>query len=353
MAGPGRLPRWLVRRALYGVVLALASYGQLYIAYKDFEPGTRGVDFFRYRLMYQHPLDFTVTQAPFVYRQISAMLTHLVYETGLFFDTPIAFHTDSETQRLLFAALVVNYTGLLLAALVSTALVERLAERDVPGFSLLAGFLCLLSFYAPVDVVTGLTDGVAWLLIASLFYLYFVDNRWLLAILFAVAVLQRETVFVIFGSVALYRLVVHPPSRRYNWFVLFAAAAGAMAYLGMRTLLFPAPGHRVQLDFGAWPMNFLTFRWTGDVVREGILAQNVVFICLGTAAVLRLLGRRLSPWLPVACAAFLALWLLGMATLIGNSLGRITAELTPLVAALTAVQLADIEEAISNRPQRS
>jgi hypothetical protein len=352
VAGPGRLPRWVVRRALYGAIFALASYGQLYVAYKDFEPATRGVDFFRYRLMYEHPLDFTVTQAPFVYRQISAVLTYLVYKMGVFFDTPIAFQTDSETQRLLFAALVVNYTSLLLAALVATALVDRLTERDVPEFSLLAGFLCLLSFYAPVDVITGLTDGVAWLLIASLFYLYLVENRWLLAILFAVAVLQRETVFVIFGSIALFRLAVHPPSRGYNWFVLLAAAAGAMAYLVMRKLLFPAAGHRVQLDFAAWPMNFLTFRWTGDVAREGILAQNVVFICLGTAAVLRLLGRRLSPWLPVACVAFLALWLLGMATLIGNSLGRITAELTPLIAALSAVQLADIEEAISNRPRR-
>ena len=65
MAEPGRLPGWIVLRTLYDAVLALASYGQLYIAYKDFEPATRGVDFFRYRLMYERPFDFTVTKAPF------------------------------------------------------------------------------------------------------------------------------------------------------------------------------------------------------------------------------------------------------------------------------------------------
>ena len=88
-------------------------------------------------------------------------------------------------------------------------------------------------------------------------------------------------------------------------------------------------------------------------MRLGILGQNIVFICLASAAALRLLGRKLSPWLPMACVAFLALWLVGMATAIGNSVGRITAELTPLIAELSAVQLADIEEAISNQPQRS
>ncbi|MFZ2007543.1 MAG: hypothetical protein WAV02_20830 [Stellaceae bacterium] len=353
MAELGRLPRWLVLRALYGAVLALASYGQLYIAYKDFEPATRGMDFFHYRRMYEHPLDFTVTQAPFVYRQVSAVLTYFVYKSGAFFDTPIAFQTGIETQRLLFAALVVNYTSLLLAALVTTAFVDRLTDRDVPGFALLSGFLCLLSFHAPIDVLTGLTDGVAWLLIALLFYLYLIENRWLLAILLAVAVLQRETIFIIFGSIALYRLFVDPQSRGYNWFVLLAAAAGATAYLVMRKFLFPAPGHPIQLNFAAWPASFLSYRWSGDIWREGVFAQNVVFICLGTAAALKLWGRKLSPWLPVAGVAFLALWLVGMAAAIGNSVGRITAELTPLFAALSAVQLAEIEEAISNRPPRS
>lgn len=353
MAEPGRLPHWIFLRTLYGAVLALVSYGQLYIAYKDFEPATRGVDFLRYRLMYERPFDFTVTKAPFVYRQVSAVLTHLVYRLGVFFDTPIAFHTDIDTQRFLFAALVVNYTGLLLTAVIVTAIGDRLIDRHAPGFSLLGGFFCLLSFYTQVDVITGLTDGIAWLLIALLFYLYLAENRWLLAILFAVAVLQRETVFIIFGSIAAYRLVFEPQARRYNWFVLAAAAAGAIAYIVMRKFLVPVPGHPVQLDFAVWPTAFFSFQWTGDVVRLGILGQNIVFICLASAVALRLLGRRPSPWLPMACVAFLALWLVGMATAIGNSVGRITAELTPLIAALSAVQLAELEEAVSIRARRT
>src|SRR4249920_3256529 len=109
-------PEWR-SSILRGGVLLLASYGLFYFSYKYYVPIQ--ADFYRYYPMYQRPLDFTAATAPFVYRQVSAVITHALYLTGIFYPEDIAFADPEIDQRMFSSALLANYLGLLLAAMLA------------------------------------------------------------------------------------------------------------------------------------------------------------------------------------------------------------------------------------------
>ncbi len=73
------LPGWekILRSPILRLFLILlASYGLFFFSYKYYVPIR--ADFYRYYPMYERPLDFTAASAPFVYRQVSAVVTHLL-----------------------------------------------------------------------------------------------------------------------------------------------------------------------------------------------------------------------------------------------------------------------------------
>ena len=88
----------LVRLAL----LFAVSYGLLYFSYKYYVPWSGGHDFTSYYKMYLSPFDFTAAPAPFIYRQLSAIVTHLVYAAGIYYPNAIWFH-DAATTSMCFS----------------------------------------------------------------------------------------------------------------------------------------------------------------------------------------------------------------------------------------------------------
>jgi len=60
--------------------------------------------------MYQSA-DFTAASAPFVYRQVSAILTHALYLTGIFYPKEISFADPEIDQRMFFAACLPIISG--------------------------------------------------------------------------------------------------------------------------------------------------------------------------------------------------------------------------------------------------
>src|ERR1700752_494166 len=89
------------------VVLLAASYGLLYFSYKSYDPAfVQHRDFLvSYYWMFQNPLDFTQAAAPFIYRQISALLTHALFAAGIYYPSETAFADAAYDPRLFFAAL--------------------------------------------------------------------------------------------------------------------------------------------------------------------------------------------------------------------------------------------------------
>src|SRR4051812_44253028 len=104
-------------RILRLFVLVLTSYGLLYFSYKYYIPLQGGSDFTAgYYKMYLAPLDFSVTSPPLVFRQLSAIATHLVYLAGIYYPADIQFHDAAISQRIFFAALLTNYSFIVGAA---------------------------------------------------------------------------------------------------------------------------------------------------------------------------------------------------------------------------------------------
>ena len=135
----------------FGARLALlyvASYGLLYFSYKFLMPWGGTGDFRDYYGVYLKPLDLHVEASPFVLRQVSAVLTHLVWKAHIYYPEKIAFQEAGIDQHILFAALFTNWVFLVLAAATAGVVAEEIAGSRDWILATLAGFLCLLSFHA-------------------------------------------------------------------------------------------------------------------------------------------------------------------------------------------------------------
>ncbi|HYM17171.1 MAG TPA: hypothetical protein VEU06_01300 [Micropepsaceae bacterium] len=339
----------MLRFSLRLFLLLLASYGLLYFTYKYYVPIR--ADFYEYYPMYQRPLDFTVAGAPFIYRQVSAVLTHLVYLSGVYYPHDIAFADPAIDQRLFFAALLTNYLGLVVAA----AVAGSVAERTTGSFAtaVIAGLLCLLSFHSQTAVIAGMTDGISWMFVAALYLFYVRNSRLPFAVLVALSVFQREVVPLAFALMAGFALLLRTGGRRYNLFVLACSSSAFAAYLALRLYLLPAPGNEYQISFATIIANLLSPQAVSlkAVVLQGFLSQNVVFIAALFEFTLWLRAQSVSRDFLVLVLAFAAIAVLALADGIAVNVGRIAGMLSPTFAATAAIALFRLERSYAVRQQ--
>src|SRR5690242_1467670 len=96
------------RDFLIGAVLV---YGYVYTAYKYGNPLFGRNDFFRYEQMILHPFDLSAAPAPFVMRQIPAIVASAFYRLGFYFDTAAVIDSigfDEGGKRRFFAMILSN-----------------------------------------------------------------------------------------------------------------------------------------------------------------------------------------------------------------------------------------------------
>ena len=151
------------------ILLYFLSYGMLYFSYKFYVPDMGGNDFYQYCHMYEHPLDMSQTVAPFIYRQFSAVVTNLIYNSGLYYPAEVAFD-NPELQKIFFSAILSNYIALTLAAFLVILIVDNKLGKVTFLPSLIGGILCYLAFNATLTTLTGLTEGWGWFLWPCVFW---------------------------------------------------------------------------------------------------------------------------------------------------------------------------------------
>jgi hypothetical protein len=323
------------------VLLLAASYGLLYFSYKFYQPAfVQHRDFLgSYYWMFQNPLDFTQAAAPFIYRQISALLTYALFAAGIYYPSETAFADAAYDPRIFFAALATNYLGLVSAA----ALAGEIVKRETGGFvfPLLAGLLTVLSFHVQSVVITGLTEGITWLFVAALYLLYARESRVAFAGLLVLAIFQRELIPVVFGLIAGAAFVIGHGSRRYNLFVLATAIACFALYLVMRFAVIGVTGQEAQLMPFIAPMLEGAITW--DLVVPVLVSQNVMMIAITVGAARWLKQGRVPRELFVLLIACAVLGVLGLGSNMGTNIGRLVGVLTPVFAALIARDLFRLE----------
>ena len=353
-------------RAFQIAFIALATYGMLYFSYKYYIPWSGGQDYARYYAMYQQPLDLSQTQAPFVYRQLSAVITHVIYKIGIYYPNEIHFIDAGYDQRIFFSALLSNYLALFLTAILVCMTVAR--RFDYPSLfpPLVGGLLCFLSFFTQQHVITGLSEGWSWFLMALLFYAY--DSRRLpvvVAVLF-LSIFQREILPIVVAVLSGVDLWQGRKKSNRDPFVVttFISAGFAFgAYVLVRGFLMPVAGYEVQLaPSDLWSGFLESIPPSASVVMQGVVSQNIFFIFLITVLFSTYLRKRravgggFEPSRNVVLKLTLMLlagYLVGMAAQIGHNIGRIGALITPIVAVYTALHLAEIEQLLGGERARA
>lgn len=316
-------------------IMVVASYGLLYFTYKFSRPWPGSNDYYaNYYFMYLSPLDVHAAPAPYNLRQVSAVITHLVLATHLYVPNRTAVMVPGRDPRVLFAAMVTNWAFLLLAAWLAGLIAEEELGHPNAVAALIAGFLCLLAFQTPFFVLSGLTEGLNWFLLAAGFLAYLRRARsWLLLVLI-VSIVQRESVPIIMGVIAACDLTLSREDRRFKAQTIAAAAACfALYFLARRFFL---PGSESETHFTAMLASIRHPGPASTFLSQMVLTQSTAILFL----VLAWLGhkdmRQRRPWVPCVLAAMIVLDALGVAAGIVDNLERVLAILVPIVAGLAA-----------------
>jgi hypothetical protein len=150
----------MFRPALSRLLLfVLLSYGLFYFSYKYYVPDFGGNDFYAYYPMYLDPFNYDLAKSPFVYRQLTALLVHLVWKLGIFHDTTISFSKDGYDKHVFFAAIFTNYIALTIVSIVVAYTTDELCIQKDEAVSILSGLFCFFGFFVQQAVLTGLTEG--------------------------------------------------------------------------------------------------------------------------------------------------------------------------------------------------
>lgn len=326
------------------------SFGFFYFSYKYYVPDFGGSDFYSYYPMYLDPFNYHAARSSFVYRQLTALIVHLVWKSGLFYDTAISFSKEGYDKHVFFAAILTNYVALTLSAVLASRATDRLVKEKSDAWPILAGMLCFFGFFVQQAVLTGLTEGISWLLVAIGFLAYVKKALIPLCVVLCLSVIQRETIPFVFGVFAAVGLVFGRNDRRFNTIVLVCSAAAFLAYVLMRSVLIPIPGaerqispHAVLSSLDAWREQI-----TRDFVFQALLSENLLILLallLAPSAASRgakgTVGLEWFPALEISLfVSACVLIVLGLGAGIGNNVGRILAVLTPIAAPLCVRLLA-------------
>src|SRR5947199_1175485 len=191
-------------------------YGYVYTAYKYGNPFFGRNDFFRYEVMVAHPFDLSAAPAPFVLRQIPAIVASAFYRLGFHSDTAAVVDTiglDAETKGRFFAMILSNALAVCLSFTVLAGYLRtKLATDSLVTSLALFGILAAL-FYFPSAVIAPVTIGWGWLA-SSLLAIAFIEASAAMTILAcALALFSRETT-LIFGLTMFVALLLFEHDRR-------------------------------------------------------------------------------------------------------------------------------------------
>jgi hypothetical protein len=269
---------YTVRDLLIG---AIFLYGYVYSAYKHGNPLFGQNDFFRYKEMVGSPFDFSATTAPFVLRQIPAVVASAFYNLGFHYDTKAVVDLiglDDDTKRRFFGLVLSNGLAVCLSfAVLAGYLRIKLSRDSLADLFALFGIFAAW-FYFPSGVIAPLTVGWGWL-VSALFAIAFLEkNMALTCVATLIGMFSRETTLIfaltMFSSLLLFD---GQRDRRVVSSVL-VLIAGCLAYLILRKLY--AAGYEHQIEPGSIVRNLMAFDLSRDFIFQSVLSQGLMLVLL-------------------------------------------------------------------------
>jgi hypothetical protein len=263
------------------IIGAILLYGYVYTAYKYGNPFFGRNDFFRYQAMVAHPFDFSAAPAPFVLRQIPAIVASVFYRLGFHGDTAAVVDTiglDAETKRRFFAMILSNGLAVCLSFTVLAGYLRtKLATDGLINSLALFGILAAW-FYFPSAVIAPVTIGWGWLA-SSLLAIAFIEASAAMTVLAcALALFSRETT-LIFGLMMFVALLLFEHDRTRGAGVsAIVLAASCLLYLALRIGF--TTGYEHQIDPAGIAGRLASLTFPIHFFVQLILAQGILILLL-------------------------------------------------------------------------
>ncbi len=307
---------------------AVLIYGYVYTAYKYGNPYLGRNDFFRYEQIILHPFDLSAVPAPFVLRQIPAIVASMFYRFGFHLDTAAVIDSigfDADQKRRFFAMILSNGLAVCLSfAVLAGYLRKKLTTGNIVNslalFGVLAGW-----FYFPSAVVAPVTVGWGWLVSSLLAIAFFERNASVTAVACAIALFSRETTLIFALVMFLALLVVDGDRSRGVVGSVQVLAASCLLYLVLRIGF--TSGYQHQIDPAYIVAQLASLNFPAHFFIQSILAQGMLVLLLVLIATKQ---PRYAAYLVVAAAAVSVTALATDVTDVGLLLG----ESLPFYAAL-------------------
>jgi hypothetical protein len=280
---------------------ALFLYGYIYTAYKYGNPLSGGTDFLKYKEMVGDPFDFSATYAPFVLRQIPAIVASIFYKLGFHYDTGAVIDLigfDQDTKRRFFALILSSGLAVCLSFTILAGYLRTKLRRNgmIELFALFGVFAAW--FWFATAIIAPQTIAWGWL-VSSLFLIAFLERNVALTFLACLmGLFSRETTLIFALVMFLARVLFDGDRRRSDVASVLVLAAGCLTYLLLRKLF--TSGYEHQIDLRSHIDGLISFRPSRDFIFQSVLSQGLIAMLLLGIAMKRL---RYALYLLLAAAA--------------------------------------------------
>lgn len=320
---------------------ALLGVPLLYFAYKHGTPAFGGTDVYSYYRLYEN-WDFASVDSPFNQRLISSWCIYIVHLSGINYATETQIAQTGMDPQVYFSALLFNFICVVLTCWVMYRLIRNYFTPNFL-FAFLGGLLFMLGFGTLIFLITALSDALSVLMIAGILYFYLGKSKWQYVLL-ALAIIQREYVFMIFGLVAFIEWFAKKEDRKYYLTVVIANVLCFAGYIVCRKTIFFTPRYEHQMAVGGFLANIShSIQDAGAYVRQTLLLQNI--LALYFAIVLYKVFRKIEfnrTYVVITFALLAEIIVLSLLIGLGNNTGRYFYMTTPVIIYFIAYEAAPL-----------
>lgn len=318
-------------------LLVLLSYPLFYYSYKFGSPDFGNSDFYSYYKLYSE-WRMDGVESPFNMRLISTFLIYSLSKLGLHYDTAVAFNHPEISKQIYFNAILFNYVCTVLTSWLVFKMIWRFCGSRIYGIFFAAVYL--LGFGILFYSINTLTDSFSYFLFTAVLFAYLQRSFWAFPLM-ALAVFQRENIFLIMGLVSLADWWRDKASRKYAAGIFALSVIGFSTFIILRMTVFHTPKYADELEWFNFLDRLIHPQYpAGEYFRQVLLNQNLLGLYFAVAAYKLLKKHPVDIWrVGVLAALILQAVVVSLIALIGNNIGRFTFMLSPLALLWAAMEL--------------
>lgn len=310
------------------LLYALLAFPSFYFVYKYGTPDFGLRDFFDYYKLYKD-WDIAAVDAPFNMRLLSSWFVHAFYNSGLHYDTAIAFDKFADLdKRVFFSAVLFNYLCIITTCTVLFTTIKKYFEDNLLAFA--SGMIYLLGFGTLFYEFMPITDALSILLFAIALHFYFTKSYFIILPLIAL-ILQREYIFLALGLVNV--LDFWKYRQKYYLYVLLTCIICFATYFILRKTVFYTPLYDRQASPGFFLQSITRLQFPlGPYIRQTFLTLNLFIIYLLIVVYKKMKKMEIDTFgLLKLFLLFLQINFISFAAVFGNNTGRYFYILIPIV----------------------